>query len=69
MIIAYGSQDSSACLRVLIEYIQEVKKLNTKLSGKDKSIKYLREKYEVNKVSDMMSQKSKFENPFNLRRK
>ena len=64
MIIAYGSQDSSACLRVLIEYIQEVKKLNTKLSGKDKSIKYLREKYEVNKVSDMMSQKSKFKNPF-----
>jgi len=48
---------TSKAKAVDLRHSKEVKKLNTKLSGKDKSIKYLREKYEVNKVSDMMSQK------------
>lgn len=42
---------------IKLRHAKEVKKLNSRLNGKEKTVKYLREKYEVNKISDMMSQK------------
>ena len=69
MIIANSSQDLFTCnlgegnvsesVDRLTQFIQEVKKLNSKLTGKEKTVKYLREKYEMNKISDQFSQKSK----------
>ena len=57
MIIANNSQDLFTC--DFQDLLQELKKLNGKLSGKEKTVKYLREKYEMNKISDQFSQKSK----------
>ena len=57
MKIANSSQDLFTC--DFQDSLQEVKKLNGRISGKEKTVKYLREKYEMNKISDQFSQKSK----------
>jgi len=42
---------------VKLRHEKELKKLNSRISGKEKTVKYLREKYEMNKISDQFSQK------------
>jgi len=42
---------------IKLRHAKEVKKLNGRVSAKERTVKFLREKYEVNKISDQFSQK------------